>query len=66
MIDGWSAVARLVRLNLVPRSMFRPFFVVMTMAPFEAREPYSAAAFGPLSTVSEATSSMFRSAMALP
>ena len=57
---------RLVKLNRVPSTPPRPVFVVITTAPFEAREPYKAAAFGPLSTVSEAMSSGLMSAAAVP
>ena len=44
----------------------RPFFVTMTIAPFAAREPYSAAALGPFSTVIDWTLFASMSAAALP
>ena len=38
----------------------------MTIAPFAAREPYSAAAFGPFSTVIDSTSFASMSPAAFP
>ena len=38
-------------------AFFLPVLVVIIKAPFDAREPYNAAAAGPLSTVTEAISS---------
>jgi hypothetical protein len=48
-----------------PREFF-PDLVVITMAPLAAREPYSAAAFGPLRTVIDSMSLGLTSAAALP
>ena len=44
----------------------RPFFVVITMTPVEARDPYRAAALGPFSTEIDSTSSGLMSLIALP
>ena len=43
-----------------------PLLVVYTIAPLAAREPYSAAAFGPFSTVTDAMLSALISDAALP
>jgi len=62
----WSKVTLLLAVAWKPRGALRPDFVVMMMAPAAAREPYSAAAAGPLRTEMLSMSSVFRSWTALP
>jgi hypothetical protein len=52
---------------VIPRPVVeRPRLVVIRMAPLAAREPYSAAAFGPFSTVIDSMSFGLMSCTAFP
>ena len=65
-MEGRSNVTFVFSSVRIRPPLLAPFLVVITTTPLAAREPYSAAALGPLSTVSDCMSSGLRSERTLP